>query len=101
MRAVFVLTTVVCALALSVVAAAADSRLSIRTLIVGFVPAIWAVSHVLERLTGRDLWHFSAPYPNRWMRDRGETAMPRPNPARNPVQNHQDTDDRAILPLAA
>ena len=52
MRAVFVLTTVVFALALGVVAAASESRLLIRALIVGFVPAIWAVSHVVERLTG-------------------------------------------------
>ena len=63
MRAVFVLTTVVVALALGVAAAASESRLLIRTLIVGFVPVMWAVSHAIERLTGRDMWHFSAPSP--------------------------------------
>ena len=50
-----------------------ESRLLMRALIIGFVPAIWAASHVVERLTGRDMWHFSAPYPYRWMRDRGGT----------------------------
>ena len=101
MRTVLVLTTVVFALALGVVAAASESRLLIRALIVGFMPAIWTVLHVVERLTGRDLWHFSSPYPYRWMRDRGETTMPRPNAIRKPVENRHETDDRATLPLAA
>ena len=101
MRTVFVLTTVVFALALGVVAAASESRLLIGALIVGFVPAIWAALHVVERLTGRDMWQFGAPYPYRGMRDPGETATPRPNAARKPVENRQETDDRATLPLAA
>jgi hypothetical protein len=101
MRAVFVLTTVVVALALGVVAAASESRLLIRALIVGFGPAIWAVSHVVERLAGRDLWHFSAPYPYRWMRERGGTARPRPNAGRKPRENRQETNDRATLSRAA
>jgi len=62
MKAVFVLTTIVLALALGVVAAVSENRLWIRALIIGVVPAIWAVSHVIERVTGRDMWNFSAPY---------------------------------------
>ena len=101
MRAVFVLTTVVVALALGVVAAASESRLLIRTLIVGFVPAIWAVSHAIERLTGRDMWHFSAPSPesvDASSRGHDEAAVElRPEP----VAVRQKTDDRSTLPLAA
>ena len=63
MRAVFVLTTVVLALALGVVAATSESHLLIGALIIGFVPVIWGVSRLLERVTGRDMWSFSAPYP--------------------------------------
>jgi hypothetical protein len=55
MRAAFVLTTVVLALTLGVLAAASESRLAMRALVVGFVPAIWGVSNLFERLTGRDI----------------------------------------------
>jgi hypothetical protein len=101
MRPVFFLITVVVALALGVVAAASESRLLIRALIVGFVPVMWAVSYAIERLTGRDIWHFSAPYPLRWIRHRGPTATPRPNSGRKPVDVRQETGDRSTLPLAA
>jgi len=100
MRAVFVLTTVV--LALGVVAAASDSPLLVRALIVGFVPMMWAVSHAIERLAaGRDVWHFTAPYPYRWMPHRRDTATPRPSSGRRAVEVRQEAEDRAILPLAA
>jgi hypothetical protein len=62
MRAGFVLTTIVLALVLGVIAGASDNRLITRAVFIGFVPAIWAALHVLERLTGRDMWHFTAPY---------------------------------------
>lgn len=67
MRAVFVLTTVALALLLGIVAAASESRVLIGALIVGFAPVMWAVSHGIEWLTGRDIWEFGAPYPYRWM----------------------------------
>jgi hypothetical protein len=101
MRAAFVLTTVVLALALGIIAAASESRLLIRALVIGFVPAIWGVSHILERLTDRDMWRFTAPYPSRWMRERGETALQRPNAVRKPVDDTLETNDRSTLPLAA
>ena len=68
MRIAFVSTSIVLALALGIVAGASDSRLLTRTLVIGFIPAIWAVSHVLARLRGRGLWHFAAPYPYRRIR---------------------------------
>ena len=68
MRTTFVLTTIVLALALGLIAGISESRQLTRALIVGFVPAIWAASHVIERLMGRDMWHFTAPYPYPWMR---------------------------------
>jgi hypothetical protein len=68
-RAVFVLATVVIALLLGIVAAGSDSRLLIGALLVGYVPALWSVSHLIERVTGRDLWDFGPPYPYRRMRE--------------------------------
>jgi hypothetical protein len=62
MRAAFVLTAVVLALALGISAAASESRLLMGTLVIGFVPAMWSLSCVFERLAGADLWRFSAPY---------------------------------------
>jgi hypothetical protein len=101
MRAGFILTTIVVALALGVVAGASESRLLTRALIIGIVPAIWAVSHALERLTGRDMWHFTAPYPYRWMRAAGETAAPPPRVIRRSVAEHLNTEDRSMLRMAA
>jgi hypothetical protein len=58
---------VVLAVALGIFAAASESRLLMRALIVGFVPVVWGVSRLFERLTGRDMWRFTAPYPYRGM----------------------------------
>ena len=100
MRLGFVFTSIVLALALGTIAGAAESRLLTRTLVIAFVPAIWAVSYVVARLTGRDMWHFVAPYPYRWMRERGE-AIARPIPVQKQIEDRQDTDGRSTLPLAA
>lgn len=101
MRSGFVLTTIVVAIALGIVGGASESRLLTRGLIVGFVPAIWAVSHVFEWLTGRDMWHFTAPYPYRWMRDEGGSASSRrrviPESKAQPI----DPEDPDALPVAA
>ena len=40
---------------------------------IGCVPIMWALLHLIERLIGRAIWHYSAPYPYR----RIDTA---PNP---------------------
>ena len=81
MRTAFVLTTIVLALALGIIAGISESRLLTRVLIIGFAPAVWAASHVVERLRGRDMWHFTAPYPYPWMARewrRGIDAAERP-----------------------
>jgi hypothetical protein len=101
MRTAFVLTTIVLALALGVIAGVLESRLLTRALIIGFVPALWAALHVIERLTGRDLWHFTAPYPYSWMRDSGDPASTPSSAPGNPVENMVETDDRSTLRLAA
>jgi len=75
MKPIFVLATVVVGLALAVLAGMAESRLLIRGLIVGVVPVTWAVAHAIERLTGRDMWHYTAPNPpDQWTRDSEEAA---------------------------
>lgn len=101
MRLGFVFTTIVLALGFGIIAGASDGRLLTRTLVIGFLPAIWAGSHVIARLRGRNMWHFAAPYPYRWMRDGGETALPRPDVSPESVQEPVDTNERSPLPLAA
>ena len=100
MRTAFVLTTIVLALGLGVIAGVLESRLLTRALIIGFAPAVWAASHVVEGLSGRDLWHFTAPYPYPWMRDNGDAVSPPPSALVKPVDNIVETDD-STLPLAA
>ena len=99
MRLGFVFTSIVLALALGTIAGAAESRLLTRTLVIAFVPAIWAVSYVVARLTGRDMWHFVAPYPYRWMRERSATLRPRPNSAERKSDRATD-DDHSIASAA-
>ena len=101
MRTAFVLTTIALALALGIIAGIAESRLLTRALIIGFAPAIWAASRVAERLTGRDMWHFTAPYPYPWMRDSGDAASTPPNTPGKVFEHMVETDDRSTLPLAA
>jgi len=81
MRATFVLTTIVLALGLGTAAAASESHLFLRAAIVGLIPAIWVVSRLLEWRRGRDVWHFSPPYPYRWMTEAGGTSRPQPTSA--------------------
>jgi hypothetical protein len=63
MRTGFVLATIVIALALGIIAGGSESRLLTRVLVIGSIPAIWATSRLVEWLTGREMWHFSAPHP--------------------------------------
>ena len=98
MRTAFVLTTVVLALALGIIAGISESGLLTRALIIGFAPAIWAASHMVERLTGGDMWHFTAPYPYPWMRETADAAS---SALGKSVENTVETDDRTTFPLAA
>jgi len=95
-RAAFVMGTVLLALALGVGAAVSDSRPFVVVLTIGMAPLIWGVSHLIERLTGRDLWHFSAPYPYRWMREAGEPAMA--SPARVATHRERGLPTRELSP---
>ena len=100
MRTTFVLTTIVLALVLGVIAGISESRVLTRALIIGFAPAMWVASHVLERLTGRDMWLVTSPYPYPWMRESGDaTSMP-PSASGKPVEERVETE-RSTFPLAA
>ena len=101
MRTAVVLTTIVLALALGVMAGISESRLLTRALIIGFAPAIWAALHVVERLTGSGMWHFTAPNPYPWARESGDAASTPPSALGTPVENTVATDDRSRLRLAA
>jgi len=80
--------TVLLALALGVGAALSDSRLFVAVATIGMAPLIWGASHLIERLTSRDLWHFSTPYPYHRMRDASEPAMAPPSR----VATHRERD---------
>jgi hypothetical protein len=69
MRGVFVLAAIVIALLLGTVVAGSESRVLTGALIVAYAPAIWGLSYLTERMIGRDMWEFSAPYPYRRMRE--------------------------------
>jgi hypothetical protein len=48
-------------------AASGASLRSAGLIALGFVPLMWAVTFVIERIIGRDIWDYAAPYPYRWM----------------------------------
>lgn len=77
MRALFMLTTVVLAVALGVASRWLAPAVA-TILVIGFSAAVWLISHALERMLGRDIWDFSAPYPYRWTREeRVHDVLPR------------------------
>jgi hypothetical protein len=65
MRAIFLMGTVLLALVLGVGAALFDSRLFIAIATIGMALLIWVVALLIERLAGRNLWRFTAPYRHR------------------------------------
>ena len=101
MRTGFVLSTIVLALGLGIIAGTSESGLLTRALIIGFAPVVWAASYVIERLTGHDTWHFTAPYPYPWMLESGDSAPTPPSAPVKPVEHMVETDDGSTLPLAA
>ena len=36
-------------------------------LVIGMVPVLWALLYATEQLIGREIWHYTAPYPYRGM----------------------------------
>jgi hypothetical protein len=68
MRASFLLTTLMLALGFGIVSAVTGSGLVTGALLIGLLAVTWGMWRAVERVTGKDLWHFRAPYPYRWMR---------------------------------
>ena len=57
-------------IALSVGVLAGMSELSgprVGWLAIGVVPVLWAFLYLTERVIGREIWHYTAPYPYRRM----------------------------------
>ena len=77
-QAVVVFIGVAFALAAGVLAGAwyGDSPLA-GWVAVGSVPVLWGLMYVIERVTGREIWRYTAPYPYSSMQaaSRGETAV--------------------------
>ena len=36
-------------------------------LAIGLVPLLWTLLYLTERVIGREIWHYTAPYPYGWM----------------------------------
>jgi hypothetical protein len=36
-------------------------------LAIGLLPVMWALLYLTERVIGREIWRYTAPYPYRWM----------------------------------
>jgi hypothetical protein len=66
-RTIVVLVGIGGALALGIAGASWGGPKLSGVLVLGVVPAMWGALHLLERGIGRDIWHFDAPYPYRWM----------------------------------
>ena len=64
---------------------------------VGFVPLMWALTHAIERLIGRDIWHYSAPYPYRGM----DVAPIDVKPAETNESDGKESDDDRRYLMAA
>ena len=56
------------ALSVSVVAGMLElSAPLVGWLAIGVVPVLWALLYLTERVIGREIWHYTAPYPYRRM----------------------------------
>ena len=53
-------------------------------LALGLVPVLWTLLYMTERVIGRDIWHYTAPYPYRSMEVAtvAETSHPETTPER-------------------
>jgi hypothetical protein len=64
---VFTGVTIALALGITTVALGASLRVA-GWMAIGLVPFMWALLHLIERLLGREIWHYTAPYPYRRMK---------------------------------
>jgi hypothetical protein len=68
-QTIVVFIGVAAALGASAVAVASGASMrAVGFIAVGFVPLMWALTHLIEKLIRRDVWEYSAPYPYRRMR---------------------------------
>lgn len=69
------------AIALTIGAAAGVSDVGARgvaTIAIAMVPVIWMLLHMKERVIGREIWQYTAPYPYRSMEVPTTTPSTRP-----------------------
>jgi hypothetical protein len=63
-QALVVSVGIVAALALGIWGASFDSLNGAGWLVIAVVPAVWAALRLTERLIARDIWEYTAPYPD-------------------------------------
>ena len=62
-------------------------------LAVGLVPVMWTLLYLIERVTGRQIWHYTAPYPYRWMEVATVTQPSRQQTASEPELNGVEAEE--------
>jgi hypothetical protein len=89
---------VAAALGVGIITSASGASASTAGLIaVGLVPFMWALTHAIERFTGRGIWHYSAPYPYRGM----DAAPVDVKPAGTSESDNKEMHDEPYYPKAA
>ena len=66
-------------------------------LAIGVVPFLWTLLYLTERVIGREIWHYTAPYPYGWMQV--ETVMEASHPESAP--KHELAAEADHIRLAA
>jgi hypothetical protein len=85
-QALVVFVGIVAALAVAALGVAwFDNLRGAGWLAIGIVPFAWVVLRLVEQLIGRDVWHYTAPYPSR------STPVDDPTP---PEAGLRATEDR-------
>jgi hypothetical protein len=62
-------------------------------LAVGLLPVVWTLLYLIERATGRGIWHYSTPYPYRRMAVAPVTRASRPQTAPQRELMGQDAEE--------
>ena len=64
-------------------------------LAVGLLPVVWTLLYVIERATGRAIWHYTTPYPYRRM------AGTKPSPLQTAPKRELMSEEAEEIRLAA